>query len=248
MLTIYQTDHQHSQVICRALSLGIRSRVLPPIDLQPGPAAMYGILRGCDRIIKLCEWIGRDYFHLDHGYIGRGHYQGFYRISRNGLQWDGEGEYPPDRWLALKTRLSPWNRNGRNVVVCPISRAVADFYGIDPHLWLRAVIAELGSYTDRPVVVKPKDEGDLRPALQDCFVLVAHQSNAATEAVLHGVPAIVLGQSAAAPVARTRIADVENPNYAEREPWCYGLAYHQWTLDEMREGRCWEMVDVSDLQ
>jgi hypothetical protein len=208
---------------------------------------VYGILRGCDRIIKQCQWIGRDFYHIDHGYFKRGHYEGYYRVSKNGLQWDGIGKFPSDRWASLGIKISPWRRSGRNVVVCPISRAVADFYGIDSHKWLTSVVSELSNFTDRPVIVKPKDDGDLRPVLNDAFILVAHQSNAATEAIVHGIPAIVLGPSAAIPVARTRISDVENPNYAERESWCHGLAYHQWTIAELRDGRCWEWLDVSDV-
>lgn len=243
LITIYQTDHPHSQVLCRAISLGVKSRVVPPVELLPGPAVVYGILRGCGEIIRQCEWVGRDYFHIDHGYVGRGHYEGYYRLSKNGLQWDGSGEFPADRWSSLRTKLSPWRKSGRSVVVCPVSRAVADFYGIDTHKWLKSVVSELSQFTDRPVIVKPKDEGDLRHVLNDCFCLVAHQSNAATEAILQGIPAIVLGPSAAAPVARTRLRDVETPLYADREPWCHGLAYHQWTIDEMRKGLCWEYLN-----
>ena len=243
VLTIYQTDHTHSQVLCRAISLGIKSKIVPPIELLPGPAAVYGILRGCDQIIRQCEWVGRDYFHIDHGYLKRGHYEGYYRLSKNGLQWDGEGKFPSDRWAALGVKLEPWRRSGRNVVVCPISSAVAQFRNIDSHKWLKSVVSELSKFTDRPVIVKPKDEGDLRPILNDAFCLVAYNSNAATEAVIQGIPAIVLGESACSPVARTSIRDIESPNYADREPWAHGLAYHQWTIKELRDGICWELLN-----
>jgi len=242
MLTIYETDHPHSQVICRALSRGIKSRLAPPTSLLDGEAAMYGVLRGCGEIIRQCQWIGRTYYHVDHGYIGRGHYAGHYRISKNGLQWDGSGHYPVDRWKSFRVDPAPWRKTGRDVVVCPLSSAMGKHFDISPHEWLKSVIAELAKHTDRPVVIKPKHEGNLAEVLEDAWCVVAHQSNVAVEAVLLGIPAIVTGPSAAVPVARTKLSDVENLNYAERGGWCAGLAYHQWTLAEMREGKPWEWL------
>lgn len=245
-LDIYDTGHPICQVITRALQQGSGGRIVPVSEgLQDGPAAVYGILRGCDRIIDECEWIGRDFYHVDHGYVRRGHYHGYYRISRNGLQWSGAvGDYPADRWRSLGVDLQPWRRTGRTVVVCPIARAIGAFYGIDPHLWLAAVTRELARHTDRPVVVKPKDsEEDLSTVLKDAWCLVAYNSNAAVEAVIQGVPVIVLGPSAAEPVARHRLCDVERPIYPDREPWLHALAYQQWQLTEIRRGECWDVLE-----
>lgn len=243
MLTIYATDHPHSQVVCRALAQGVESRLVPPNSLLDGDAATYGVLRGCGEIIRQCEWIGRTYYHVDHGYIRRGHYDGFYRISKNGLQWDGSGHYPVDRWRALGVEPLPWKRDGRSIVVCPLSTAMGEHFGISPHEWLTKVIAELPKFTDRPVLIKPKGEGNLKDSLADAWCVVAHQSNVAVDAILLGIPAIVLGPSAAVPVARTKLGDVENPNYADRGGWLAGLAYHQWTLAEMREGLPWKWLE-----
>src|SRR5690606_10160687 len=67
-LTIYDTGHPICQVITRALEQGSGGAVVPVTEgLRDGPAAVYGILRGCDRIIDECEWIGRDFYHVDHG-------------------------------------------------------------------------------------------------------------------------------------------------------------------------------------
>lgn len=242
MLSIYVTDHPHSRVICGSLHQGIESRLVPPASLQEGEAAVYGVLRGCGEIVRQCEWVGRNYYHVDHGYIRRGHYDGYYRISKNGLQWDGTGHYPVDRWKAFGIEPLSWRKDGRSVVVCPLSSAMGTQFGIQPHAWLKNVITELSGFTDRPIVIKPKGEGNLLESLEDAWCIVAHQSNVAVDAILLGVPAIVLGPSAAVPVARTKLGDVESPHYAERGGWLAGLAYHQWTLAEMREGRCWEWL------
>ena len=243
-LCIYATDHPHSQVICRALSIGSGGRVVPPLRLLDGPAAVYGVLRGCDRIIKECEWVGRDYFHVDHGYFKRGHYGGYYRISRNGLQWDGRAKnHPPDRWKRLGISLRPWRKSGRSVVVCPLSAAIGHFFGIDTHRWLEATINEIQLYTDRPVLIKAKDsEVSLRETLLDAWCLVAHTSNAATEALVEGIPVFVLGPAASKPMGLSDLTKVETPVYPDREPWLNALAYQQWDLSEIRRGECWDWI------
>lgn len=107
--------------------------------------------------------------------------------------------------------------------------------------WTETVVGELSRHTDRPILVKEKGEGDLRSALEDAWCVVCYASNAAIEAVISGVPAIVLGDSAADPVSWS-FNNIESPDWPEREDWANALAWHQFTLDEMRSGFCWERV------
>ena len=161
MLTIYETDHQHSRTLCRALAMGCKSQLVPSVAYLGGPAAVYGILRGCGEIIRECEAKKQDYFHVDHGYVRRGHYDGYYRVSKNGLQWDGVGHYPVDRWKSLGIEPRAWKKDGKNIVVCPLASAMGWFFGINPHKWLKSVLTELVQHTDRPIVIRPKDGGCL---------------------------------------------------------------------------------------
>lgn len=257
-LVCYATDHQHSKIICEAFAKGQGGRLAPPRALLDGPAMVYGILRGCDRIIKECEWIGRDYYYVDHGYINRGYYDGYFRVVKNGLQAkldheDDDGYVTlripnkPDwgaRWKALGVQRRPWKKDGRHIVVCPISKAMGAFWGIDAERWTEAVCRELASHTDRPVQVKLKDGSSLREALEDAWCLVTHSSNAAIDAVLNGTPVITLGPSAAK-VLSWGFDSIESPEWPAdhfMDDWCCALANSQFTLDEMRRG-----IDLSAL-
>lgn len=240
-MNVYTPDHIFNRVIGGAFAEGHEGKLVPPGKLLDGPAAVYGILRGCGEIIKKCQWVGRDYYHIDHGYFRRGHYDGYYRITKNALQWAGSEDgyllekYPSDRWEALKVEMKPWRKKGRHVVVCPISGYVGDFLNIDVEQWTAAVVREIALHTERPIVVKEKDQGTLEEALVDAWCLVAHSSNAAVDALVDGIPVVVLGRSAAAPVAWD-LTDIEKPHWPELEPWAHALAYHQFTLSEMRAG------------
>ena len=237
---VYVTTHPHSRIVGGAYAQGCQGQVIdvsPQTRLLAGPAVVYGILRGCGDIIKQCEHVKRPYFHIDHGYFRPGHYDGFYRVSRNGLQCRISRDFAPDRFEALNVPVRPWKRTGRTVVIAPLSAHVGRHIGVDPGEWLESVRAEIPNWTDRPVAIKPKGEGSLATVLQDAWCLVTHSSNAAVDALLQGVPVITLGKSAVNPVS-WHWKHMETPEWYDREPVFWGLAYHQWTLDEMRRGEC----------
>lgn len=248
MIHCYATNHEHSRVVCSAFAQGHEAKIVPPAQLLDGPAFVHGILRGCGDIMKQCEWIGRDYFYCDHGYFNRGYYEGHFRIVRNERQTPLDGsymsaaiEFTSKRWGSLGINLQEWQKTGKNVLICPISRYVGDYLGIDAAQWTKTVVAELSRHTDRPIAVKPKDGIPLETALKDAHCLVTHSSNAAIDAIVAGVPVITLGVSAAQPVSWS-FEDIEAPHYPEREPWAHVLAHHQFTLDEMRRG-----IDLESL-
>lgn len=226
------TSHVHSKVVCTAFSEGSGGKIVPPTTLLEGPAVFYGVLRGCGELIRECQWLGRDFYHIDHGYFCRGHYEGYYRITRNGFQAGG-GMGSPERFENLKIGLRPWKRSGRYVVVCPPSKFWGDFEGIDPKKWTSSVTRELSLYTDRPVVVKEKDGTPLKEVLEDAWCLVTHNSNAAVDALVAGVPVVTTGDGAVSAVAWDW-GDIETPVWPDREPWAWHLADHQFTLEEMR--------------
>lgn len=238
---VYTTNHVHSKVVCGAFSEGCDGKIVPPGRLQEGPAVVYGILRGCGEVIKQCAWVGRDFYHIDHGYFCRGHYEGYYRVSRNSLQCDGFGDFTPKRWEELGLSLRPWRRMGRNVVICPISSMVAQFLGIDHEKWLETVISEISLHTDRPITVKYKDGTSLSEALKNAWCVVTHSSNAAVDAITNGIPAITLGNSSCGPVSWD-FSTIESPEWPEREQWAWTLANWQFTLEEMRSGYAWDCV------
>lgn len=235
-MNVYCTNHTHSRVVCHAFAEGHDGKIVPPVKLLDGPAMVYGILRGCGDIVRECEWVGRTYYYVDHGYFKRGYYDGYFRVVRNGFQirvWDTTAD--PERWENLKIPLEPWKKTGKHVLVCPISQYLGDFLGIDPQKWTAAVVREISLHTDRPIVVKPKDGEPLSKALEDAWCLVTHSSNAAVDALVNGIPVVTFGRSAAGDIAWT-LREIESPVWRERINWARALANNQFTLDEIRQG------------
>lgn len=203
-----------------------------PAALLPGAAAFYGVRPQWAHLWAQAKGEGRDWFYIDNGFIGAGRF----RIARNAAQ---AAQCRPDaeRLARLGVRLAKWRRGGRHVVVCLQSAefmaTVAGFTG--------DIAAAVREQTDRPVIVRRK--GDPRPLAADlagCHCVVTWASNCAVEAIIAGVPAIVLGESAAAPVAGDGLDQIEAPPTPDgREEWAASLAASQWSLEEMKSGKAW---------
>lgn len=235
MLTCYpQPGKGKALDVCRAFAAGCGGRVLEqtPAALMPGAAAFYGVRPQWAHLWAQAKAEGRDWWYLDNGFIGPGRF----RIARNAVQ-AAQCRPDPARLADLGIAITPWRRSGRHVLVCLQSdefmATVAGFSG--------DIAAAVCDQTDRPVRVRRK--GNQRPLaadLADCWCVVTWASNAAVEAILAGIPAIVLGESAAAPMAGDGLDQIDAPpTPAGREEWAAGLAASQWTLEEIATGKAW---------
>lgn len=237
-INCYVTDHPHSQVVCNAFAQGFGAQIVPAGRLLPGAAMVYGVLRGCGDIIHQCRWVGRDFYHMDNGYFGRGHYEGYYRITKNGIQYTKIDENAtPERFEPFGIKLSVWKKGGRHILVTPITQGMATFWmpGVKADVWMNTVVEEISRHTDRPIVIKQKGNGTIDESLKDAWCLVTHSSISALDALRCGIPVVSLGESCAAPLS-TPLERIESPCYGSREPLFWTLANHQWTLNEIRRG------------
>lgn len=167
---------------------------------------------------------------------------------------------PDDRWRQLKLKLGKRGRaQAGHVLYCGSSQKYHEFHGIGEATdFAYKVFRRLRKQTERHLVYRPKPSWhdavpiagvsmsyggtSLEDALRGCHCLVTHGSSAAMEAIIAGVPAIVLGPSIARPVAEVAIDQVENPKWADdaaRLAWASNMAYCQWTADELRSGEAW---------
>jgi hypothetical protein len=205
---------------------------------------MYGCLRGLLLTLKQARAEGRTWWYMDNGYFRPGHFHGYYRVTRNALQHDGTGNASSERWERHGLDIQPW-RKGRHVLVCPPSQKFGALFGFNAVAWLQTTLNTLRRHTDRPIRVRMKKGNPVSLAedLKDCHAVVAHSSNAAVEALLAGVPVFCTAPCAAYRMGRADLSKIEMPVYPEdREPWAWNLADHQFTLEEMRSGLCWEML------
>ena len=72
-----------------------------------------------------------------------------------------------------------------------------------------------------------------------------HSAAERFEAMLAGVPSITIGDAVMRPISTTEPAKVESPKLAsdtERQQILNFLAYQQWTMAEMLDGKAWPVI------
>ncbi len=172
--------------------------------------------------------------------------------------------WPGDRWEALQMQLKPWRTvtAAGHIVLAGSSAKYHAYYGLKhPTTFARNVVSQLRGLTQRPLVYRPKPSWSeatpvskarfsrpperIHDVLVNCHAMVTHGSNACFEALVAGVPTIVLGDGVVKPISSTDLADIEAPrlaSYEERLQLVAGLAYHQYTTAEFARGVGWQII------
>lgn len=233
-----------SPLWCYAFAEGCRGINVIDTALHPGPVALFGSPRLWTEVLGQAKAEGRDWYYGDHAYFGR---QKYYRITKNKFQHSGRGKPDYERLQAMGITIRPWRSGGQHIVICPPDKIFSALMGFDSASWLRNICYELRRHTERTFVIRQrKDVGrsrSLREDLVDAWALVTYTSNAATEAILEGVPVFCTGDCAAQAMGSKDLSRIEKPNYPDwREKWAATLAANQWTLEEMAAGDCWRKI------
>jgi hypothetical protein len=188
----------------------------------------------------------------------------YWRVSVNAHQPTDKfrPDYPTDRRERFEWKPQPWRASGKHILIAGSSAKYHAFYDLkEPTDWTRKLVKHIRGMTQREIVYRPKPswkdavpiEGtrfsggseSITEALKDCHVLLTHGSNACFEAMLAGVPTIVLGNAVAKPISSTSVTDIEKPRMAvmkEREALLAFLSYQQWTLLEFHDGLAWPII------
>lgn len=223
------------------------------------PIVLRGILK--HKLMKQCRSDGRDFYYMDTGYFGNeitnrnpNGWKMYHRIVKNNLQHTEIITRPDDRWKLHNRSIAPWKKSGRKILVVPPGEKPAKFYGIDPAQWIDNVVNTIHQHTNRPVEVRTKPSNRLdriqtntfeQALADDVFAVVAFNSIAAVESILHGIPAFTLAPNAAGPVACQDLSQIENPYYAEADKvyaWACHLAYGQFHVAELRNGTAMKIL------
>jgi hypothetical protein len=105
-----------------------------------------------------------------------------------------------------------------------------------------------------PDTVFSGPEQRLADLLPGCQALVTHGSNAAVEAVVAGVPVCLVSHEGVCAAWRVADKGVEKiydpwfPDDAQRQQWLNDLAYCQFSIEEFRNGKAWEIVKPETLK
>lgn len=190
---------------------------------------------------------GEPYWYCDNSFFDKTRGTHF-RIGRNCVQHDGQGRSQGERFKALALEIKPWRTEGEHIVICPQSdsfmREVAEYQGD----WLSDVVGTIALVSNRSLVVrnwardKPKLQATLARDLVGAWMLVTYSSAAAIQALLAGIPVSAIG--GAARWAGTDPLAIETPFYPEDRERFFGvLADNQFTIDEMRDGTAWNLLN-----
>jgi hypothetical protein len=233
-LNVYSLGTPYGWKTCDALAKSVNGKhhKQPKDPFVADPVAVWGQIRGAKEVLAH----SKDFYRLDHAYVGRLKY---FRITKGDFQPSEIVERPADRWESLKAEyglnIKPW-RKGEQILVTLSAPATYEFFGVSG--WPEKIVKELKKHTDRPI--KLRERGETRPLLEDLqstSCLVTYASNSVREALLEGVPVITLGPSIARPMGHTDVSLIESPLYPEnREEFFRHMSYCQFTEAEFRSG------------
>jgi len=176
----------------------------------------------------------------------------YHRVAYNKFQGETILDVSNDRFNELGVVTKPWNTGGRHILIAPPSQKTFRLLdrNEDKDEWIDRVVNEIKEVSDRPIKIRHKvgnrgeriRQNPIMNDLDNCHCVVTGNSIIATEAITLGVPACVLDENAASPVAIKQLSDIENPIRPNREQWWNSLAYQQYTMDEVETGVCMDQV------
>lgn len=236
---------------------------LPACDI----AAMVGVKS--KRLIQAHRSVGTHTLMLDKGYVrtevdsGMKNWK-YWRVSLDShhpTRYLQRMSVDASRWNKLGIEMAPWRETGDKILFIGSSEKYHEFYDLtDPTQYAQKWVKRIAGVTRLPIYYRPKPSwddavpidgtkfsrgGTIESALRDCHAVVTHGSNAVFEAIISGVPCVVLGDAVAKHISSTQIEDVAEPklaNEAERLSLMHALAWCQWTIAEMRSGEAWAHI------
>lgn len=165
-------------------------------------------------------------------------------------------DFPSDRAFN-GGRFRPWRSHGGSghVLIGGWSAKASDYFDIpSPEIYVRDIITALPQGRDILYRAKPSYRGahsvagakfsdsgrrSIERDLRDAVLLITYASGTCLDAMIAGVPSIVLGPGSMASISSTSLDDARKPILAsddERFKALSNLGYFQWSLDEMANG------------
>jgi len=226
-------------------------------NLESIPTSTPIVVRGIakKRIIQKAAADGRDFYYIDTGYFGNQKTKLYHRCVKNSLQFNVplRKDCPDDRFKRTNTEIHS-HTPGESILLCPPSQKALNFWNVDLQEWLTSTVREIKKYTERPIVIREKQNRNIRTnedtmemALsRDVHCLVTYNSIAAVEALIYGKPVFTMGPNAALPLANTNLSRINRPMMPTRaavRQLCCNLAYGQFTPREMVNGTAWRILN-----
>jgi hypothetical protein len=172
----------------------------------------------------------------------------WHRLVKNHLHFEKQFNAPVDRLGMFKSFPQQWRTGGDKILVIEPGEFAASIFHIDITAWKLLIEQELKKYTDKKIVFREKAPKKKRSPLykhlldEDYYCVVSINSNAATEAIWAGVPAITLDTHITNSVTRSQISDINNLYKGSLAEWLAMLSYSQFTYEELIDGTAASLV------
>lgn len=222
--------------------LGGPARILADVHIA------YGILRGTEPIFRGADkWL-----HIDKGYLGANHFDGNYRISFKGTQQTlGLDKLEPDyEWVKKNIQFEEWkNKKDGYVLICPPSSYVCEFFQISGAAWM---VKAIGKVFGQKTEIRTKD---IQSPIdwENCKQVITFNSTVGLEALRRGIPVISDPDHSfiGAWFKKYPIDELSEAQYNERHKLFATIPRLQFTLEEAREGKVWQiiqnLISISDM-
>lgn len=208
------------------------------------------VFTGCNQVVKAAvdayAQAGKHYVYVDKGYLryaeqGLQEPKEFYRVAVDCFQPSNYvmelGKFDQSRWDELRIIPKPHCVGGRFVIYADVSEKYRAWFNLGQS---QDNLRDLG-----PVIYRSRnDEKSIYEQLENAWLLVTPGSNASVDAILYGVPVVVTGESCISlPITSTTIPDYDGeiyfPSDETRYQWLCGLAWCQFTLEELSTKFAW---------
>lgn len=189
----------------------------------------------------------------------------FWRVSIDSFQPHAYFRLPPkanDRLYKMGVTVQTERSVGTRIIFAGSSQEFCDWHGLgDTSEYARSVMCAIRDRIDLPVYYRPKPSWKQAQPIDgfsfsapkthfvdemaNAYALVTYGSNACFEALMCGVPAIVLGDGIARSLSSSSldsIVSLKLPTYEERYQLACDVSYCQWTIEEIACGRMWRHV------
>lgn len=226
------------------------------------------------RLFQQMRRAGKHVIYFDKGYFrhrGKNRTWEYWRVCVNDHHptlYMGNAKHLPDRWNTIAKRRGvepkPWRApdNCGPIVYAGSSEKYHAFAGLpEPTEYAAEIIKKLKDITTRQVIYRPKPTWydavpikgsnfsprtqSIQDVIPGAWCLLTNGSNASFDAILSGVPAVVLGNAIAKPISSQRLEDVVDPKIPtdeERDQWLANLAWCMFTEAEMKMGLAWDTI------
>lgn len=172
----------------------------------------------------------------------------WHRLVRNHLHYGKYFDAPTDRLSNFKSFPKPWRQGGDIIYVIEPGPFAANIFHVDLKSWKYDVESELRKYTDKKIKFREKapkrERSNLYQELanDDYYCIISINSNAATESIWQGVPAITLDKHITNPITVNKLSDIDNLYRGRIADWLCMLSYSQFTYEELLDGKAFRIL------